>query len=207
MSDFENDFKQSTELAKRAAPIIKHVFAQIPNLFDSKEMSIYQVEKSINETLKFLDNNCGIDYFISTPSDGKTVSFAWRIGNMTNKQQDRHGVYNSFSLRLRRNNDLSNAANCEIEKRLEALRRRLLYPLFAVQLNYNTDRDELLSLGVARTEHVFEVYEKGLYRECDPHNENKEVFMRDVHWKVMEDNGYPVYQWYAKEEYKLCKLI
>jgi len=179
---------------------IIELFQQIPGLFGKQKLVIHPVEGVNEDTCKLLDKSCGIDYFISTEDGNKTVSFAWRSVGSTVERCRNEGVYNAFSLRKKRNNDQSKAENCEIEKRLYAMKHGLVYPLYTVEAYVLNGR--LLSVAVAKTEDVFNAYMNLPIRNCDPHSKNKEVFFWDVSWKIMKDNGYKVYDWYYNDKCK-----
>ena len=83
-----------------------------------------------------------------------------------------------------------------MNKRITAIKLGLAYPHYTAQVHYDPDDDSLLSLAVAKTSDIYAAYDMGLYRICNPHGKNKEVFFRDVSWKLMKENGFDVYDWY-----------
>ena len=200
MRTFGNDLAWSKECVKTASKVIKDLFKQIPDLFDDDNLIIYSAEGVDNKLLKQLDKSCGIDYFIMNKNGDKAVSFAWRAVNSTPQRCRDEGVYNAFSLRKKRNTELSKQENCEIEKRIKAIKHGLVYPLFTVEA-YFIDKT-LLSVAIARTEDVLDAYVNCPIRNCDPNSKNKEVFFYDVSWEIMKKNGYKVYDWYLNDKCK-----
>ena len=215
MDDFNNDYKDSQELMKNVSDIVKNLFYQVPELFNNKDLKIYSIEqfakKNNNsnhaEIFKLMDTGAGIDYIIYSKKDKRMITLAWRIGKENKTNQKKYGVYNSFSLRLKRNYNGSVEDNCEIRKRQFAIKNGLLYPQWTAQLFIDPDTKTFLSLAIAKTTDIFEVYDKGLYRICNntKHEEDKLVFFHDVHWEIMKEQGYQVYDWYSDKKYKLCK--
>ena len=186
----------------KAAPILKELFLQIPDLFYSNIM-IYPVEDQPGRICNHLDKNCGIDYLIVSDDENRTVGLAWRTGRFWKRRHFESTVYNAFSLREKRNNEFSKEENCEIVKRRKAKELDLMRPEFTAQAHYDPqDDDELLSIAIAKTDDIIKAHDEGLYRICDKNNNNKEVFMHDVQWEKMKEAGYEVYDWYGKEKYR-----
>jgi hypothetical protein len=142
-----------------------------------------------------LDCSCGVDYVISD-AKGRTIELAWRAVKSKLIQYPNNGVYNAFSLRRKRNNGTPEE-NCELAKRITAVTLGLAHPQYTAQVHYDPlDNDSLLSLAIARSEDILNAYNDGYWRECNPKNKDKEVFFRDVSWKLMREHGYDVYDWY-----------
>ena len=200
MRTFENDLAWSKECMRIASETIKSLFRQIPDLFGNEKLLIYSIEGVDSKIFQQLDRKCGIDYFITNEEGDKAASFAWRAVNSTPERCRDEGVYNAFSLREKRNNEYSKQESCEIAKRVYAIERKLIYPLFTVEA-YFIDK-ALLSVAIARTEDVFDAYVNCPVRNCDPWSKNKEVFFYDVSWEIMKQHGYTVYDWYLNDKCK-----
>ena len=206
MSDYTNIYEQDIEESKRimrkAAPIIKELFSQVPGLFEGNIL-IQPIEDQKSRICKYLDKSCGIDYLIMDEGNNRAVGLAWRTGRFWKNRHRGSTVYNAFSLRKKRNNEFSKEDNCEISKRRMAMKLGLIRPEFTAQAHYDPDNDdELLSVAIAKTDDVIKAYDEGLYRICNKNNVNKDVFMHDVQWEAMKQAGYPVYDWYAEDKYK-----
>ena len=200
MGDFEEDLAWSRSRMDIASDTIKSLFKQIPNLFNEDELVIHPVEGIDEEILKQLDRKCGIDYFITNKDGSKAISFAWRAGNSTRERCRDEGVYNAFSLREKRNSATSKIENCEIAKRLYAIKYGLVYPLFTVETCFIDDI--LLSAAIARTEDVFDAYVNCPVRVCNKNAKYKKVFFYGVSWEIMKQNGYAIYDWYLNDKCK-----
>lgn len=183
-----------------ATPQIIQLFQQAPDLFEDDKLIINPVEGSEDEICRMLDKDCGIDYFISNEEGNKTASFSWRAVNSTVERCRNEGVYNAFSLRKKRNNDQSKAKNCEIEKRLYAIKNNLVYPLYTVEAYFINNR--ILSVALAKTKDVFDAYLNLPIRYCNPTEKDKEVFFWDISWEIMKNNGYTIYDWYYNDKCK-----
>lgn len=196
MDDISKDMDESQRIAQMAGPKIKELFMQIPNLFVNNDLLIYPVENQKINILKQLDKSSGIDYYVVSKSANRTVALAWRAIKCKYTQYPNNGVYNAFSIRQKRNK-IHSEENCELNKRTDAIKFGLVYPEFTAQAHYDPlDNDSLLSLAIARTSDIYEAFNKGLYRVCNPNGKNKEVFFYDVFWCKMKENGYNVYDWY-----------
>lgn len=201
MSDFWQDANDSVRIAHVAAPILKDLFMKIPGLFETNDLSIFPVEDVDIKILQHLDRNCGIDYFVASKSDNRTIGLAWRAIRYDRSKY--HGrVWNAFSVREKRSTS-PDEKNCELYKRKSAIKLGLIYPQYTAQAHFDpSNNDTLLSLAIARTSDVYEAFDKGLYRVCDPNNKDKEVFFYDVQWRKMKENGYKIYDWYKDDSCK-----
>jgi len=207
MSSVEQDKNESQRMAYKSGPLIKELFMQVPELFVKNDLIIYPVEKNQQEILKQLDYTCGIDYYVISKSSGAGVSLSWRAIKYKKTQYPNRGVYNAFSLRQKRNNGTPEE-KCELYKRKHSIQLGSTSPDYMAQLHYDPlDNDSLLSLAIAKTKDVYEAFDKGLYRECNPNNKNKEVYFFDVFWKKMKENGYKVYDWYRDESCTLTTFL
>ena len=182
-------------MAHAAAPKLKELLLQVPDLFTTNKLLIYPVEDQDGEIFKHLDRKCGIDYFVVSENDDRTIGLAWRAVKY-DRSRFKGRVWNAFSIREKRNTSLSEE-NCELYKRKKAINLGLIYPQFTAQVHYDpSNNNELLSLAVARTEDVYNAFDEGLFRECNPNAVDKEVYFYDVLWDKMKQHGYAVYDWY-----------
>ena len=200
--NYQDDMIEGKKIMHKAAPILKQLFAQVPNLFE-KDVKIYPVEDQPGNVCNIMDKTCGIDYLIVSNDKSKAVGLAWRTNRFWKARHRKSIVYNGFSLRQKRDNQYSKEENCEIQKRRTAIELGLMRPEFTAQADYDPDDDdEILCVAIARTDDIIEAYNKGMYRICDKNRTKNDVFMHDVQWERMKQAGYPVYDWYAKDKYK-----
>ena len=201
MSDFREDFRESGRIARLAAPHIKELFMQIPYLFTTNDLKIYTVENDDElgcPSCKVLDKICGIDYLVVSETDNRVIGMAWRAVKFLRSKYPDNEVYNGFSVRQKRDTT-KEEARCEMRKRENQIMLGTIFPTYTVQAHYDPSDDTLLSLALARTTDIYQALYDGLYRVCNPHGKNKEVYFYDVLWDKMKDAGYVVYDWYKDD--------
>ena len=190
------DLNKSQELFERCeSKVRKHLEILTGIQFDNN-IYTYPVEKQRTKRDKYLDCVAGIDYeFKDKKTDTVIATLAWRATNCRYILEPLDGVWNGFSLRRKRNNGTPEE-NCELSKRLKSIKNNGVYPEFTSQVEFDKiDNEDLLSLATARTTDIYEAYEKGYYRYCDPKHDKKEVWMEDVSWECMWYDGYNVPCW------------
>lgn len=188
----------SKMVAQQAEPYLKELFLKT-NLFKTNNIKIIRREDCDDQLSKIYDQVCGVDYTVSTFDT--SVNLGWRALRFWRTRYPDRYVYNSFSIRVKRNK-LNSEEHCEANKRLTAIYNDTAFPQYMAQAHYDPDYGELLSLGLAKTKDIFECYDKGLFRECNKYAKNKDVYFRDVHWEVMKKHGYTVYEWYLDNSCK-----
>lgn len=195
--NFNKDLKGSQKFFAICEPMIRKQLEELTGKSFGKDVYVYPVEKQITERDKYLDCKCGIDYeFRNVKTNEPVATLSWRATVCRYTGFKEKGVFNAFSLRERRNNGTPRE-NCELFKRQAALENNSLYPDYMAQVLYDPlDGDSLLSLATAQMKDILEAYNKGYYRDCDPENENKQVYMKDVSWKLMWWAGYKFPAWF-----------
>ena len=194
--NFLRDIKESRRMFDICESRVRELLNQISGICLG---NAYVRNIEHQETLydRYLDCVCGIDYeFCDSSTDKPIITLAWRAVKCKYSKYPLSGVYNAFSLRRKRNNETPEEY-CELNKRINAINMNATYPEYTAQVHYDPlDNDSLLSLAVAKTTDIFEAHSKGYYRICDPKHKDKEVYMEDVSWKLMANNGYKIYDWY-----------
>ena len=199
-NSFYDDAKESHRIEKIAEPILKELFSQIPDLFTDDNIVIFNIEEEKQKVLELLDRAYGYDYIVMNKTDNLGVAVSWKAIKCRHSQYPKSGVYNSFSLRYKRNNGTPEE-NCELRKRQKAIESDALYPQFLAQAHYDPVNDDILSVAVARTTDVYDAYDKGLFRDSNPNAriEDKKAFFYEVMWELMKEEGYKVYDWYKDD--------
>jgi len=98
---------------------------QIPKLFFNNEWQLESIENSSNVILKKLDTKCGIDWIIE--NDYHIITVASRIQFGKN--------WRSFTIREMRHT----GSKTEFEKRMDAITKNYLYPLYTCQCYFDYD--------------------------------------------------------------------
>ena len=177
MNDFDKDLSDSAFDFKRL------IYPKLKELnFISGEL--VQIEVATDIKFKYLaskfDQLSGIDAWqIVEPLGIKGIASRIQWGEK---------AWGTFTIRKTR----ATGTKTEYEKRVEAIESgEWLYPYYTIQ-GYITERrvGKLLSFAIAKTEDIFEMIDKGFYKE----NKNKEdsnIFII-VNWIDMKKQGYRI---------------
>ena len=195
--NFYKDLKGSQYFFELCESKVREQLQELTKHPFNKDIAVRHIEKQKTDRDKYLDCKCGIDYeFYNIRTNKSVATLAWRATVCRYTGFKEKGVYNAFSLRERRNNGTPKE-NCELYKRQKAIETHSIYPDYMSQVLYDPlDGNSILSIATARTKDVLEAYSKGYYRDCDPNTEDKQVYMKDVSWKLMWEAGYTFPAWF-----------
>jgi hypothetical protein len=131
----------STDL-KKTIPALK----QIPKLFFNNEWTVESIEENKNVILKKLDSKCGIDWIVENKEQIITVASRIQFGNN----------WGSFTIREQR----YTGTKTEYQKRVEAIEKGYLYPLYTCQCYFKDDYT-FLGGAIMRTVDLYKSLENG----------------------------------------------
>ena len=164
---YKDDLDKSVEALKSIKEnILKKIFRG----------NLYNIETSKNNILILLDQKSGID-FIREDETG-LQGIACRVQWI---KSGRH-PFNSFTIRLER----YTKQKTEFEKRKEQITNGYFYPAFTLQAYFDETTKKLLSIGVIKTNKLYEFIEN--YPDQVYENKSDNVF-KFVRFEALKDFG------------------
>lgn len=144
------------------------------------EYKLLQMENEEGNVLaKELDMRAGIDAWVV--KNNGIIGMSCRIQWI---EKDKMDPFNTFTIRVKRDT----GAESELDKRYSAMKEGLIIPQITCQAYLDLKTNELLSVGITKTAHIFKCLEMGLFQVRFTSNA-KFVF---VYWETMIENGFPV---------------
>lgn len=113
---------------------------------------ILPCEGEDNDTLRFLDGSCGIDYFVVHNRNGITHTVASRF------QTDTPQRYKTFTIRKSRDS----GTDTEFKKRKLAIENGGIYPYYTLQAYVDEEHNRINRIAVALTEEIIRYCETEL---------------------------------------------